>query len=584
MDALRTGGSTARRRFGPFMLDPVRGELTRDGAAVALRPKTYALLVYLVDRAGSVVPKQELLDAVWPGLVVTDDSLTQAISELRSALGEHGPALIRTLSRRGYRFEAELLPAERPAPASPPAPAAAAAAPPASRPAHWAVRTMAAVIGATFVALLWLGVTQLRAQRLPLDEALAQSRSIVITPFADLSSPPAPQLAFAVDDELATDLGRHADLRVIARGSAAALGEAVTAQQAGRELKVRHLLAGSVQQLGNSVSISVRLLRTDDGRLLWSERFEYPSIADWAQRREISARIANLLGTRITLAAVADGRRPPQNHEALDHWMRGRFILYRLPQRAELPQAKAELMQARSHFEAALASDPESIQAIAGLSFTYVNEVIYRWSADRKATLATAAELARRALAIDPNDITALKALAGAQLFDGDLDGAMRTARRQLEINPSDAHARRDLAGTLHFQGQWDAALHELDLAERLNPLDPSHLDKVHGMAGFALIALGRYEEAIARARRLEAVTPHSASPYLYLAASHAHLGRQEEARQAAAEVLRRRPQFMIGADARRASTAPAYLDGVRHMEEGLRLAGLPERPASAPR
>lgn len=192
--------------------------------------------------------------------------------------------------------------------------------------------------------------------------------------------------------------------------------------------------------------------------------------------------------------------------------------------------------------------------------------------------------MARRAQAIDPNDITALKALAGAQMFDGDLDGAMLTTRRQLEINPSDAHANRDLAATLYFLGRWEEALRQLDIAERLNPLDPSHLDKVHGMAGIALMALGRYDEALVRARRLEAIVPRSAAPHLTAAAAHAHRGDQDAARLAAAEVLRRRPQFEIGGSTQRGSTVPAYLAGLRHVDEGLRLAGLPERAASAAR
>lgn len=114
-----------------------------------------------------------------------------------------------------------------------------------------------------------------------------------------------------------------------------------------------------------------------------------------------------------------------------------------------------------------------------------------------------------------------------------------------------------------------------------LNPLDSSHLDKVHSMASIALIALKRYDEALDRARRLGAVLPRGAGPYLTAAAAHAHRGDLDAARQAAAEVLRLRPQFVIGGVAQRGSTAPAYIEGLRHVDEGLRLAGLPERPAS---
>ena len=94
-----------RLAFGHFEVDVDRARVIRDGQPVALRPKTLALLVHLADRAGTVVGKQELMDAVWPGLVVTDDSLTQAISELRGALGDREQVLIKTVPKRGYLFD-----------------------------------------------------------------------------------------------------------------------------------------------------------------------------------------------------------------------------------------------------------------------------------------------------------------------------------------------------------------------------------------------------------------------------------------------------------------------------------------------
>src|SRR5690349_4479508 len=97
-----------RLQFGPFMLDPGRAALLRDGVEINLRRKTFALLGHLAVHAGQVMSKQDLMEHVWPGLVVTDDSLTQAISELRSALGDHGQLLIHTVARRGYRFDAPM--------------------------------------------------------------------------------------------------------------------------------------------------------------------------------------------------------------------------------------------------------------------------------------------------------------------------------------------------------------------------------------------------------------------------------------------------------------------------------------------
>jgi TolB-like protein/Flp pilus assembly protein TadD len=436
----------------------------------------------------------------------------------------------------------------------------------------WLLRGTAGVLVAAFLALLLLGLAQVREERPRLDGMLASARSIAVLPFVDLSDPPAPHVAHAVDSDLVTDLGRHADLRVIVYASAA------DPLRAGRTVNARHVLAGSVQRSGDAVSINVRLMRTDSGELLWSGRFDYPSFADSTRRRDISARVANLLGTKVTAAVLADAVRRAPDGAAVDHWMRGHYLLGRV-------KTKAELQQARAHFEAALAAEPESVPAIAGLAITHVCEVRYRWSADRKASLATAGELARRALEIDPDDQSALQALAGAQMFDGDLEGAMSTTRRELEINPSDAHANLDLAAALYFLGRWDEALRQLEVAEQLNPLDALHLEKIHAMASTALIALRRYDEALVHARRLQAVAPNNSQPYLYEAAAQAYRGDLDAAHRAASELLRRRPDFAIGGgDAQRGSTAPAYLTGLGHLVEGLRLAGLPERQARAPR
>lgn len=572
MDALRAHAGPLRRSFGPFVLDAERAELKRDGVVVPLRPKTLGLLVHLTSRAGRVVPKQELLDAVWPGVIVTDDSLSQAISELRNALGQSGPALIRTVPRRGYLFDAavQVLPPSVPATAAPTS---------AGGRRRRLPHGMAAAVLAVCVPLMLLGLAWLRETPPKLDSTIASARSIVVLPFLDMSDPPAPHVAHAVDSDLATDLGRHADIRVIVYARPAADGAtAVDPRAAGRAVNARHVLSGSVQRSGDAVSINARLIRADSGELLWSGRFDYASLAEWTGRREVSARIANLLETKLNEAVLAEAVRRPPNGAAVDQWMRGRYLMSRL-------QTRDELEQARAHFRNALAAEPESGQAISGLAFTYVCEVLFRWSADRKASLATASELARRALASDPNDLVALKALAGAQMFDGDLDGALSTSRRELEINPSDAHANRDLAATLFFLGRWDDALRQLAVAEQLNPLDASHLEKIHGMAATSLIALRRYDDALVRARRLQAVAPNNSSVYAYEAAAHAHRGDLDAAHRAAAELLKRRPDFMIGGvGAQRGSTAPAYLAGLGHLSDGLRLAGLPERQASAPR
>ena len=491
-----------RRQFGTFVLDHERGELSIGGRPTPLRPKTFALLAYLADRAGRAVSKQELLDALWPGLVVTEDSLTQAVSELRCAIGDRDQKLIRTLPRRGYLFDAEAagaMAAAAPNGASPGGKPTAV--PPARRPGHRlpAILASAVVVAALLALVAW----QNRGAAPDIGAELAERRSVAVMPFTDLSEPKAPHVAYAVDHALTTNLGRLGDIKVIARESSAALGtsDAVDPQRAGRELAVRHLLTGSVRLDGPRLAISVRLLRTDTGALLWSDRFDYPSMADWTTQADMLARVANELHGAVNKSILEQAVRSPLNREAVDHWMRGRYLLATLTKHEQA-------LEARRHFEAALAAQPQSVLALTGLAFTHLNEVIFRWSKEPKQSIATAKALARQALDVDPNDQSALKALSGAQMFAGENDDSMSTVRRLLELNPNDAHSNRDLAANLYFMGRWDEALRQLDVAERLNPLDASHMSKVHGMATIALIALRRHDEAVDRARRAAATSP----------------------------------------------------------------------------
>src|SRR5436309_5792527 len=122
MNSLGVDGSAQtkvrRLQFDRYILDLDRGCMFLDGSEIALRPKTFAVLRYLVEHCGRLVPKEELFGAVWPNLVVTDDALVQSIGELRHALGDDGPRLIKTTPRRGYRFEAQVLDASTESPSA----------------------------------------------------------------------------------------------------------------------------------------------------------------------------------------------------------------------------------------------------------------------------------------------------------------------------------------------------------------------------------------------------------------------------------------------------------------------------------
>ena len=159
----------------------------------------------------------------------------------------------------------------------------------------------------------------------------------------------------------------------------------------------------------------------------------------------------------------------------------------------------------------------------------------------------------------------------------------MTTTRRLLQLNPNNTAANRELAISFYFLGRWEDTLRQVDVAERLNPLDVANMWGLHDIAATTLLALHRYDEAIERARRGAAANPANLVPLIVMAAAEAHRGNLPAARQQADEILKRQPGYWVGRDRpSRGSKAPAYLAGMDHLAEGLKLAGLPAAPPSA--
>ncbi|HSW23660.1 MAG TPA: winged helix-turn-helix domain-containing protein, partial [Burkholderiaceae bacterium] len=281
------GMNAPRLQFGAFVLDMGRAELSRAGQPMALRPKALALLGLLASRAGHAVSKEELLAAVWPGVVVGDDSLTQCVAEVRTALGDRGgQSFIHTLPRLGYRFDmpVQALPNEAQVAAAAGVPGPALAAPDTASVAakvvssRWPRHAAAAGIGlvtlATTATLLpaWRGVSPLQR----IDAELAARRSIAVMPFADHSATPAPHVAEAVVEEILTDVARMRDSLVISSGSTRAMAARGQTDpvQVGRELGVQFVLTGSLQRDAERLQLHVQLARAAGGAVLWSERFD----------------------------------------------------------------------------------------------------------------------------------------------------------------------------------------------------------------------------------------------------------------------------------------------------------------------
>ncbi len=483
---LQTGAQqTARMTVGRWHADPSDDTLTLDGRKVKLEPRTMRLLVALAERPGEVCPTQQLLDRVWAGVVVTDQSLYQAIGELRSVLKADTASgdFIATVPRKGYRL---LVPVQR-LPSALPGPLAA-------------------------------------AEQAPLPPA---ARTVAVLPFRDLGLPQA--LSFLPETflgDLVLELSRQPGLTTIARGTMLSYrGLAVSPRRVADELKVGYVVDGAITHQGGRLSISCDLIDAASDTVLASEAIDAPA-ADWP---ELAQRVVGRLVRVWRLEVSEHAARSvdvggPERASALELAMRAWVELYCRPQSRDTnDRAWAWAAQAVQRDDAVGA-------AWNVLAYCEYRGVQYDWQdAHPDVTLADAICHAERATRLSPSDPDAHYTLGLALFTAGEPVRAEASLRHCLEISASYAPAYGLLALVANRGGQPQ---HAFDLAARALALSPREPLRAiwHWGEACAASMLGREDEALAYAARGIAANPAFPSCYLSAAVAAFRLGRAQEA------------------------------------------------------
>lgn len=559
------------RQFAGFDVDLERGELRIAGAVASLRPKTFALLVYLTSQPSRLLTKDELIEAVWPDVTVSDDSLVQCISELRAALDDGEQRLIKTVPRRGYLFDA--VPLATPsggttvetcthvAPSRDSSPASRSG----SLPRLVAVAALCAV---ALAGAWWFGLSRQGESR-----TLVSKNTITILPITGAGGDHAADLAESVTEDLTIEVSRLPDTVVILHPPASSQsGSDGDARSIGRRLDVAYVLSGSLQRQAETVSIAVKLQQTDTGALLWSDRFDYTEQAGWNWRRDITARIANALKVRIDEAGAApDGPYAGRRFAAIDPTLQGWRLLKRVHMREE-PQ------RARALFEKALETDPDSASALAGLALSHITEVLSRWSKAPHNQIALAAQAIERSLVLQPNDARANYVRSLVLSTQGRIDEAEQSIQRALALYPEFPRALQRLGFLKLQQGRPEDVAAPVTLALRLDPLNAEHVSLAHLTLGMAEFHLRHDDAAYAHMRQATISSPQNGFAWQWLAAIDALHGRTEQARTNLIEYQKRIPGHTLGSlKASEPSRHPAFWQERGRFYEGLKLAGLPE-------
>lgn len=550
-------------RLGNGLFEPLRGELRLDGRVVTLRPRTAALLGYLLAHPDRVVEKDELMQAVWPDVVVTEDSIVQCIKEIRQALGEARRGWIRTLPRQGYAFIGN--PPRMPGAFTPDEAATAAGAATASPGGGLQARWRQVVAGTALVGSMALGLVWLGWPAQP-DDSAPPPLSIVVLPITNATGDA--DRDDTIDDltEALTDsLGRAAGTLVIAPSTAFTFkGKPVDARRVGAELHVRYVLEGSLRLDDTQPVLTVRLAETASAVQLWSQEFR-PT--DSAPLRELVVdRVANTLGLQLMRAESRAARR--------DSAISAGAASLMTQARAALRAGNDASPAARTLLESVVQHDDDA-EAWAMLATSYVWEA--RLSATRDRDLQQAQQAVERALAIAPDNVRVRVAEGRVYGESGHTARALAAYDRAIALNPNspDAHAGRGDA--LIMLGRADEALLPIERAMRISPYDAKFF--VWQMyAGVAHLHLAHYAAAVELFSKVVADYPQITIIRLFLAGALGASGRIPEARAEMQELMRMQPELTLARfRSLEPSNARAFFAQRRHLYDGLRAAGIPE-------
>ena len=401
--------------------------------------------------------------------------------------------------------------------------------------------------------------------------ALPDKPSIAVLPFENLSGDPKQEyFADGVSEDIITELSRFSDLFVIARNSSFKYkGKAVDVRQVGRDLGVRYALEGSIRRGGDRVRISAQLVDSGTGAHRWAERYDRELKDVFAIQDEVARTIAAILAAHVNKAeAERTLLKPPATWHAYDHYMRAAAAWASFQSSWKLDQ----LLETRRHLADSLKIDPKYARAYSLLASTHrvawLNPVNDEYLSP--AALDRAITLARTAIELDPNLPEAYAELAYNIIRKSDFDGSMVAAERAIALNPNFVDYR--LAQVFYSVGQPTKAI---EIAKAQMRLDPFHPHFAPLIAGIAYYLLKEYQEAQRWLREATGRAPNHQYGHAFLAAAYAQLGRVEDARSEAAEVLRVNPQYTIGTQ--KQVSILKRLEDSDHLIDGLRKAGLPE-------
>jgi TolB-like protein/DNA-binding winged helix-turn-helix (wHTH) protein len=510
----------------------------RTGAQIPLRPQAFAVLRCLAERPGQLVTKDEIMAAVWPGVAVTDDSLVQAVGDIRRAIGDEAHAILRTVPRRGYR----LVPPED------------GAALPARSAPRWAA-VAAAVLLAIGAAGAWWQFGRTERIGVSLDGPPLVAVLQLINVAGDEASA---RLAQGLKKDFYTELSRFREFQIVLRSSSY-FYESDLADG----LDVDLVLAGAIHREGDRLRITAQLLEARTGNLIWSERWDRPDDDVFAIQTEIAQLISNRLGGGAGLihevGRIAAHRKRPADLTAYELYLLGTEKLERM--------GRAEVEEAVRLLDRSVALDPEFARGWVELSLGH--DALADLGVEPERNRQAAAEAAERAVGLNPSDAKAHAALGLSARHRNDFARARSGYDTALSLAPNAWETLALAAGWAPTAGEAGRGAEMADRVVRQSPGVPAWSARQFAHAYFMA---GRYEDALAMTDRVPA-DGYTLLIWTIRPAALAVVGRMQEARDWAEKAVAARPDLSIETMANQPGYSAAER---RRFVETMRLAGFP--------
>jgi TolB-like protein len=515
-------------RFSNYELDLDAAELRCGGQTVAVEPQVFDLIRFFADNPGRLVTRDDIIEGVWGGRIVSDAAISTRIAAARKALGDDGKAqrVIKTVSRRGFRFLPE---ARRDEPSR-------------STPTKRVE-------------------FELEHGLLPLPDR----PSIAIVPFEGLSAD-ADTHSFAqgLRIDIQNALIKVSGLFLIAVGSANAVA-GLPSKEAAATLGVRYLLQGQVRRGGTMIRVSVQLIDALADRIVWAEQYDRPIENTFRFLDEVTRQVLAALNVRLVAGESATvWHKSLEDLKSLEVFYRGVSHFFHMNQEG--------LARARRDFENIAGRYPHLSLGPTWVSLTHWYDLQRGFSTSPRESHDLARQWAEKAVTMAGADGQACTVLSHVYLLDRNFDAALEAGAAAVRNRPSCTHANGFYANVLHFCGCQDAALKHIRLALRHSPIHPPLFKLILALI---LRATGALDGAAAAASEALRSNRDDIAAHALAAAIAAKQGRVDLAAVHVGEVCQQEPAFSVNAFSERQPYRDERL--LADLAADLRTAGLPD-------